>query len=313
MTEPTVPALSQSILEGKPKPSGICPPRALALMFGAGLPISAVVGVAAHYVGILVGWLGGLIAALPNLLLGACGFVACGAIIFALIVIAAVVFGYPLVVGMVTGTIIGRLGKSANCRNANTAGLAGAVNGVITYATHVLVAFLVYASLHILTVNISTIEELFDVTLAGTPWWMYVLIAIEAIITIASSAVTASGTIEESTFCERHEVWYGPWREARFPVELADPIAQTLEAAALQGLENPTRLTEQVFPHLLIRLRKCPTGPSCDVEIAGKVTWQEKKVDKKGKESTEQHTKEWFDTMVSPGLGEALEKALGLD
>lgn len=311
MAEPTVTALSQSILDRKPKPSGICPPRSLALMFGAGLPISAVVGVIAHYVGILAGWLGGIIAALPNLLLGTCGFMACGAIIFALVVIAAVVFGYPIVVGMATGAIIGELGKSGKCRNTTAAGLAGAFNGIITYAAHTLVAFIVYASLHVLTVSSGTIESLFDVSLVGTPWWMYVLMAVEAIIVIVTSATTASSTIGESTFCEEHGVWYGPWRETRFSVELAEPIAQTLETGTLQGLENATRLTAQDFPHLLIRLRECPTGPSCHVEVEGKVVWQEKKVDKKGKESTEQHTKEWFDTMVPPGLGEALEGALG--
>jgi hypothetical protein len=31
------------------------------------------------------------------------------------------------------------------------------------------------------------------------------------------------------------------------------------------------------------------------------------------KESTEKHTKDWFDTMVPPGLGEALGEALGLE
>jgi hypothetical protein len=313
MTEPTVPVLSQSILERKPRPSGICPPRSLALMFGAGLPISIVVGVIAHYIGILVGWLGGLIAALPNLLFGACGFIACGAVIFALVVIAAVVFGYPIVVGVVAGGIVGELGKLGKCRNTHAAGLAGAFNGVIIYAVHALVAFLVTASLHVLTVNTSTLEDLFDVTLDGTPWWMYVLVIIEAIIVIVASAATASGTVGGATFCEEHEVWYGPWREARLPVEHAEPIAQALETGTLQGLEDVARLTSQNFPHLLMRIRRCPTSPSCDVEITGKVVWQEKKVDKKGKESTEQHSKEWFDTMVPPGLGEALEKAMGLD
>jgi len=312
MAEPTVPVLSQSILERKPKPSGICPPQALMLMFGAGLPVSAIIGVIGHYVGILVGWLGGLIAALPSLLFGACGVVVCGAVIFALAVIAVVVFGYPVVVGVVNGAIIGQLGKSGKCRNTNAAGWAGAFNGIIAYAAHAVVAFLVYASLHILTVDVSTIEDLFDVTLSGTPWWMYVLIVIEAIIVIASSAATASSTIGEATFCEKHGVWYGSWQEGSYLVELAKPIAETLESGALQGLEDVTLLTASVFPHLLIRTRRCPTSLSCDVEIAGKVVWQEKKVDKKGKESTEQHTKEWFDTMVPPSLGEALEEVLSL-
>ena len=69
MPEPTVPSLSAQILERKPKLSGACPSRSLALMFGAGLPLAVVAGVVAHYLGILVGWLGAyslLIALTPS-------------------------------------------------------------------------------------------------------------------------------------------------------------------------------------------------------------------------------------------------------
>jgi len=312
MAKPTVPTLSPSILEREPKLSGICPPKSLLLMFGVGLPISLALGVIAHYVGILVGLVGGFIAALPNLIVGACGFVACAFVIFAIVVILAVVFGYPAVVGVITGGITGELGKKGNCRNTGAAGLAGAFNGTIVYAIHAILALLVHGSLHILTVSSSTLENVFDVNLIGTPWWMYVLIIIEAVIVIVASAAAASGTLEESTFCEEHGVWYGPWREARFSTELAEPIAQTLETGAPQGLESATQVEKETFPHLLVRMRRCSASPSCDVEIEGKVVWQEKKVDKKGKESTQQHTEEWFDTMAPSGLGEALEKALGL-
>ena len=64
MPEPIVPSLSAQIQERKPKLSGACPLWSLALMFGAGLPLAVVAGVVAHYLGILVGWLGGFIAAL---------------------------------------------------------------------------------------------------------------------------------------------------------------------------------------------------------------------------------------------------------
>ena len=95
-------------------------------------------------------------------------------------------------------------------------------------------------------------------------------------------------------------------------MELAEPIAETLESGTLRGLEDAAPLAEQVFPHLPIRTRGYPTSPRCAVEMAGKVVWQEKKVDKKGTESTKQHTKECFDTTVPPGLAEALEEAMGL-
>ncbi|MCD4672269.1 MAG: hypothetical protein K8R77_06375 [Anaerolineaceae bacterium] len=310
MMEPTVPVLSQAILERKPKPSGICPPWALVLMFGAGLPISAAVGVTAHYAGILVGRFGVfLTAAVTRLILGLCCFVAYGVGFSAFSVIVVVVVVYPFVVGVFNGLFIGQLGKSGKCRNASTARWAGAFNGIIAYAAHAVIVLVMYANLHALTINVSTIEDIFGVTLDGTPWWMYVLIGVEAIIVVVSSALVASDEIKELTFCEEHGVWYGDWREGRYPVKLAEAIAETLESGALQGFEDITRLTEQEYPHLLIRMRKCPVSPGCDVEIAGKVFWLEKKVDKKGKKSVEECTKEWFYTMVTPSLGEAFGKA----
>ena len=284
----------------------------LLLMFGAGRPISIVLGGVAHYVGILAGWLGGLIAALPNLVFGMCGFMACGAVIFGVIVIIVVVFGYPAVVGVVMGLIVGALGKSGKCRNPSAAGWAGAFTGVFVYAAHIAIAFLFYSGFHILTVSVDTIEDLFDVSITGTPWWMYVLIVIEAVIVVASSAASASGAIGESAFCEEHEVWYGPWQEAMYAVEWADQIAATLESGAVQGLEGVERLPQQTFPHLLVRIRRCPVGSACDVELAGRVAWQEIKVDKKGKESTQDRSKEWFDTMVSCSFGEEIAQALHL-
>jgi len=68
MSEPTLPILSTSLLERKPKLSGVCPSKATLLMFLAALPISFVLGVVAHYLGIVVGYVAGAVALIPNYL-----------------------------------------------------------------------------------------------------------------------------------------------------------------------------------------------------------------------------------------------------
>jgi hypothetical protein len=156
MSEPVVPVINPAVLKAKPKPSGICPSKATLLMFLAGPAIGLIYGVLAHYLGIAVGWLGGIIAALPTLLTSLCGVVMCMGVIFAIFVIAVVYFGYPYAVGMVTGMIIAGLGKKGNCRNPTLAGLAGALTGIFTYAGHILIGYLVAGSFSIMTINSKT-------------------------------------------------------------------------------------------------------------------------------------------------------------
>ena len=65
-------------------------------------------------------------------------------------------------------------------------------------------------------------------------------------------------------------------------------------------------------PYLLVHTRECPSGPAYEIEVAGKLTWQEVSTDKKGKKSTKEHSKGWFDTMGPPKFGRELEAALHL-
>ena len=130
MSEPTLPVLSASVLERKPKLSGACPAKATLLMFLAALPINLVLGVVVHYVGIIVGYLAGLVALIPNLVASACGIVVCAFALFALAVILIVFFGYPFVAGIVGGEIVGRLGKKGHCRNPRAAGWASSARGM---------------------------------------------------------------------------------------------------------------------------------------------------------------------------------------
>jgi hypothetical protein len=314
MTEPVVPVINPAILKTKPKPSGACPSKAALLMFLAGPAIAVICGVVAHYLGIAVGWLGGIIAALPTLLTSICGFVMCMGVIFAIIVILAVVFGYPAVVGVVMGLITAALGKKGNCRNPAAAGLAGALAGIFAYAGHVLIGYLVAGTFSIMTINASDFAEIFDITsIRGTPWWMFALMVIELAIVVIAAGWSAKDENQNDLFCEPHGVWYDAWKEANYALDLAPAIAETLEASQVRGLENVNFVEATTYPNLKISSRRCPSSTACELQFKVALNWQETTVDKKGQQKTENQVKVWVDTMLTPSLGFAIENALRLD
>jgi len=281
-------------------------------MFLAALPISLILGVVAHYLGIIVGYLAGLVALIPNLLTAICGVLLCVFGIFAFLVILAVFFGYPFIVGMAGGEIVGQLGKKGHCRNPRVAGWAGALNSILIYLGHSIVALVSYGGFHPMTVTTKMFEDLFDTVIRGTPWWMTVLVALEFAMVIIGAAYRANEVIGESAYCETHSVWYAKWKQGRFSVEAAEALAIALQTQNARELETTVQMEEESYPHLIIKTRGCPSSPSCDVEIAGTAFWQEIKVDKKGKTSTETKSKPWFDVMVPGIFGYALEKTLAL-
>lgn len=57
------------------------------------------------------------------------------------------------------------------------------------------------------------------------------------------------------------------------------------------------------------KVRKCPTGPDCDVEVAATLLWQVAQ-EQRGKTKYEQEKEEWFDIMLPCELGTSLEDKL---
>ncbi len=312
MSKPTLPSLPESLLARRPTQSGICPPNAILYMFLAGIPISFLLGIVSHYVGILVGILAGLLALLPNLLTSLCGVTVCIFALFAIIVILAAFAGYPLVVGMIGGEIVGWLGRKGHCRNAIIAGWGGAVNGLFIYAGHAFIAWIQYGGLHPMTVTTKMMGDIFSTTIRGTPWWMTALVAIEAVILIISAAIRGNGSIGESTYCETHSIWYGNWKQGRFSSEAAEAVASTLVTLDERTVETLKKLEDEVYPYLLVKTRGCPTSPSCEVEVSGIVHWQETTVNNKGEKNIENKSETWFDVMMPSSFGYAMEKTLNL-
>lgn len=308
--KPVLPALPESILSRKPVLSGACPGKAKLMMFLYALPISLVLGVAARYVGLLVGIIAGFLAAIPNMITEMCGFYFCGLILFSIVVILIAFAGYPALVGWVTGRIVASLGRKGNCRNTEIAAVAGLVNGILVFAVHSVVSYLAQGGLHPFTVSTELLESIFDASISGTPWWMYVLIVIEFIILIAVAFVGGSEGIEENNFCETHQVWYGKWKEGYLSAEAAQVIATSLETEDASLLDNLETVSKETHPHLLVKTRECPTSPTCDIEVAAELSWEEITTDKNGKESTSIQTEKWFNVMMTAEYGREVEEKL---
>ncbi|MCJ7694647.1 MAG: hypothetical protein MUO40_04395, partial [Anaerolineaceae bacterium] len=235
--EPLLPGLPESFLAKKPHLSGACPSKATLLMYLAGLPISLVIGALAHYVGIGVGYVAGIVATLPNLLASVCGVVLCAFAIFAIIVVLGAFLGYPFFVGYLGGTVVGELGKKGLCRNAKVAAWAGLLNAIFIYLGHSIVAFLSYRGLHPMTVTVKMFEDIFDVSINGTPWWITLLVVIEFAMLLIGAYQGGKQTITEAVFCEEHQKWYSKWKQAVFSVGSIEPITLAIQENDPQFLD----------------------------------------------------------------------------
>jgi hypothetical protein len=288
----------------KPDPSGICPPKASARALGIGTPIAIVIGIATHYVGIVVGAV--------SLFLAALFLRFCCALPASILLIFLAGFGYPLMVGFVNGYATGSLAKTGKCRNPDRAGLFGLATGIVTYGVYLAFCYLMTGSCTVSSKLVAVIEAISDSAISGTPWWMWIAIAIEAALVLFGSHTGASQAISENTFCEEHDEWYGKWKEVRLTLNVAEPLAAALETGSAQEIVEVAPSAEKEFPHLLVKLRKCPAGADCDVELAATLAWQTA-VQKRGKTETKKESEEWFDIMLPCDLGTDLEEKLFVD
>jgi hypothetical protein len=312
MSEPDLPVLPESLLAYKPKLSGAFPVEAAALMLVAAPLISLLLGVVGHYVGILIGYLAVLAALIPNLLASACGFVVYAFVIFAVIVIGGAFLAYPYLLGAANGQIVGVLGKRGHCRSPGLASWAGALNGVFVYLGHAVVALLVSGGLHPMTVTTARIGDLFDTVIYGTPWWITVLVVIEFGLVVFGARQSANDAVSKSFYCERHKVWYGDWQKAMLPIDSAPAVAAAVRSQRLRYLGATEPLEEKTYPHLVLKMRGCPSSQRCPVELAATAHWEETEVDKKGNTSTKTKSKAWFDLVMPAAFGYALDRTLGL-
>jgi hypothetical protein len=311
-SEPLLPDLPVDFMANKPKLSGACPSKATLLMFLAAIPISIIVGMAAHYVGIAVGYLAGLVAMIPSAMASVCGVVLCMFVVFAFIVVIAVFLGYPLLVGYLNGAIVAQLGKKGLCRNDKAAAWAGLWNGVFVFLGHAIICFLLTRTVYSMTVSKELIEGLGNSTISQQNWFLAALAAVEFIMILIGGYWGGKQTITEAAFCEVHQKWYTPWRQGIYGIDSKEPVALAIQENDIQFLDKVTLSTAMQYPHLILKTRSCPVGLDCTVEMRGDVFWQIETVNKKGEKGTENKSKLWFDVMADATFARQVEEKLNL-
>jgi len=299
-------------MTNKPKLSGACPSKATLLMFLAAIPISFVVGMAAHYVGIAVGYLAGLVAMIPSAMASICGFVVCMFVVFAFIAIVVAFLGYPFFVGYLNAKIVAELGKKGLCRNPKAAAWAGLWNGLFAYGGHALVCLLLTRTVYSMTVSKELIENAFNTSVGEAAWFWVVLALVECVMVLIGGYQGGKETITEAAFCEQHQQWYTPWRQGIFGIDSKEKVALAIQEDDTQFLDNVTLATADQYPHLVLKARSCPLGPACPLEMRGDVFWQVETINKKGEKSLETRNKTWFDVMADADLAHRMEEKLSL-
>jgi hypothetical protein len=312
--KPGLPVIPESIKSQTPKLSGKCPGKAFLLMFILAPVISFVLGVIAHYLGIAVGFVGAWVALIPTLLTSVCGFVNWFLVLFGIAIVFMVYIGYPLLIGYLDGSlVVTGLGKNGKCRNAVIAGFAGLINGVTLYIGHSLMAWIVSKALHPLTFTTIRLESVFNTTIEGTPFWIYLMIGVEFILVLVGGFLGANNEIKTLTFCEKHNVWYGKWKQASFPVTIKEELAQAVLEMNPDYIEHTEKILKDTYPHILLQYRCCPGGADCDMELKANVLWQEQTVDKKGKTTISNQVETWFDVLLPTSFVQVLADKLGLE
>ena len=304
--KPELPVLPEELTSNKPSHTGICPRKAKTLMFLAALPISLVVGMAAHFVGTAAAFLGTWVAVLPTLLTSVCGFVSWLFVLVGIAIVLGVFVGYPFLAGYLNGKLVATLGRKGFCRNPKTAGWAGLLNGIPLYLGHVIMSFLVTHQLAIMTFTPAQLESTFDIDMAvrGGAVLTSILCAVEFAFLLWGSFTGARDEIKDSTFCETHQAWYGKWVQGRYPATVISQLAQRLtEPVYIQPVHQ---VKAQVNPALNIAYRCCPVGEDCEMELKATLWWQQTSVDKNGQQKTDNLSELWFDMLIPAELGRGI-------
>jgi len=302
MSKPQLPSVKGAAWLRHYKPSGICPPDAALLMLGLGALTGAATGAVGYYGGYATSFLGGLGFVLL-VAIGRCG--GClgliAGLIYGLLVIAVLGFGYPILLGGIVGYTIWLIAKKWKCRNPIWAGLIAFACGAVAYGIFAAMTLLLAGGIH----ETSYLTKLIE--LPSTSGWMYLIVAVDALLLIGTSALVAGSMVSDAPFCEECQTWYHKPVSRDYPIEIAEPLIRALETGFVEGPEMPT-VSAQTFPRLYLSLQKCPCERG-SFRLSTTLHWQETKVEK-GQTKTEAKSEAWFTTMVSPDLGWKLDKVL---
>ena len=306
MSKPQLPSVPESVRERAYKPSGKWTSRSLALMSGLGLPAAAIIGVVGHYVGLVFPLLVGLLVALFAIVGNLCGMLGClGALT---IIFSVLLFGflYPAAAGAAIGYVTWLLALRSKCRSSRWAASIGLLGGAVGYSVLSFITFQRFGMVRLSSQMVSTYLEL-----TNTPWWLYVLVGLDALVFVGIATLVPYTQVKETPFCEGCEEWYGSWKDRKFSLEIAEPLLQALETGSAQTLRTLEEISSVAeHPYLEVKLRRCPSCDISDFQVAASAAWKEVTTDKEGQKKTEIKTEEWFKAMAPADLGTQLDEIL---
>jgi len=285
--------------------SGKCPLKTIPLMLGYGIVASGIAGVAGYYGGAIPVFLGKLIfgigAIIGNMKGGATGKIGYAYLIPVLIIVGLGLL-FPLILGVISGSFIGSVGKTGKCRNAWLAGAIAGLCGIATYGIFAWMTMKFGGGLH----ETSHLTKLID--LPSDSVWMFLIMGVDALVVIGSSMSIAVESISKTPFCEKCNEWYLDPIKGRYPAEIATGLFETLETSDPRNLPTYQSMSPNANDtYITVELQKCACQQS-DYRLITSLHWQEAKQKKDGKAKVED--KIWFATMISQSLGRQLRARL---
>jgi hypothetical protein len=313
MAKPTFPVFPENYLKNKPPMSGVCPTKTKKQLLLLTIPIAIGIGVLAHFLGFILsifgsGWLTMSCADSFGIASWMCMLIQVLGWGFNLLLL-----GYSVLIAvLVAEEIIGRIVIQGHCRNPRLAGWAGVICAAVIYATHLVIAVFTQNGLQPFIHNSIFFENFFDTTIEGTPWWLYVIMGVEFIALVLVTQGSSSGFLKNHIFCELHDAWYGEWKSRSFPFGIGFSIIEAFKEHDVSPIKKFLLPDAPGFPRVEVKMRGCPTGTTCDMEMIATFFWEELKRNDKGETSISIQNEQWFDLMVNAEFGHQMDQALQL-
>ncbi len=317
--KPQLPAIPEVMKAHAYAPSGRYSRISLVVVVLIGLGLGSVSGAAVYFGGkLLIGPLAGGILGIVGAIFGDVGGSSQATrrglalvTLVGLVILGLIGLVYLITVGWLFGALLWEVVKAGRIRHAGRAFAATLASAMTGYGCFVILVLHNNGMLHTTS---GVFRVLFD--LDYTPWWLYLVVIIEAAIWVAIVTHPTTAGIARLPYAEDHGRWYD--RKARTVTikETAAPLLMTiLESQTPERLQSIIPVAPDHYPRLELRLRRCSADHTADYHLAAVIHWkdiQESKPDKAGKTriTTQARQEDWFNAMIPASLGTALEAAL---
>jgi hypothetical protein len=321
--EPILPEIPETIRKKQFHHSGKWESGSLPKLIGYGLAFAVMAGAAAQFVGLLFpmllpamdGIAGSMLnriseyprgGGIPVLFWGCCF-----GLLFVLLTLG-VYFGLPAILGTVVGIRIGDLAIKYKNRSPTLVGMVGLLGGMFGYATSFVLRYSIRkmpdtifslfsadivrqkwqpASSYFSALNTSPEQSRLNAIANGIPWWIYVLLAIDALIVLTFSYLSSYDRINKRPFCEKCHEWFTEWRQVSISIDRLPSLFRAIEGGSVAELNGITTVSS--FPKAVLKFERCNACLMEDYQLTIVVKWKEI-VNQKPK----LREKQWFRVMA---------------